>query len=247
MGLLGLLYPLITGSAHLIKGIQDWKSNKENSKTRLHQNGLTYTDSTGRSRLVKNDRIVVYHTNFAGDKCLYDATTHKMIRNFTQAQKYQFMSESKQAAIKKGLTAYKCEDSSFCKDTLHNDKQRELHIGERYRDIETDHMLVEKMINGFVYFFDMEDNCLLRLSDNELKYRKRNPDRVKNNMWGEEIDIDKFNEQRNAFKKKYFGKPKKDPDDFENIQDYFTMKNINMNKPIGVGVKVSLDPFVIKG
>lgn len=252
MGLMGLLYPLITGGANIAKGIRDWKLNSENSKTRRHQNGLTYTDSTGRSRMVGSDRIAVYHSNTAGDRCLYDAETHKMICNFTQRQRYAFMYESKKEAIARGLTAYLCEDKSTCNDVYHTDLTHTNHKGRRYRDIETDHLLCEKTINDFIYFYDIDDDCVLRLSDNELKLRKENPERVNEYRFGKkydrEFDIDEFNKKRNEFKNKYYSRIPSmydNPDDrFDCIQDKLTFKyHLYMND----NVYINIDPFVISG
>lgn len=162
--MLGILYEIGRGIIWVIGLGLEAHENNENKEKFRHKNGLTYTDNKGRSRLLSNNHIAMYHTYYHGeyaDYVLEDIESNVIVKNFTEEQR----KKEQEIALKKALDEHKttvCLDSNNYKKHIISEKGFR---GKRFKDLKTGEIYVIRKIKFRYYFMSIENGFIIRETD----------------------------------------------------------------------------------
>lgn len=211
----GLLYSLLVGGAHVVKGIQDTIENEEYKQKYRDDAAGIYYDNKMRMHDQKTGRIVSYDKDFkTGDVWLKDCLTCQRIRNVSQDETQRHYEKEKQKYLN-GTTARTYVQ--YGKDYHRNDKC----AGVRYKDLKNGKMYVVREIPGGYFSIDRQEcyigdtiKCLMDLetcqyirpTDKLLEYHFGKLDKIKASYKA----IEKANKEKN-----------------KNMEYYEKTKNIN--------------------
>ena len=228
MSLFGIAYAIMKAGSSVIVNARNSARNLYNKKHAMNQDGKTYIGYDGVPRIVGSGKKGAYSRNAAGDWILYDED-HKEVYNFTRTENNSRDRENRKVYGEKGKTIY----------LAHNN------WGEPcWKDVLTNHRVETTWVNGSPYYWDVEDMCLLRLTDDEIKHRKKNPEYLENKKY-EDVDIPKFN----ALLKEFKEKRRNDlsycfPGQNVATTQYNTFLGTN-SKKTNPGFYINYDPFII--
>ena len=227
MSLFGIAYAIMKAGSSVIVNARNSARNLYNKKHAMNQDGKTYIGYDGVPRIVGSGKKGAYSRNAAGDWVLYDED-HKEVYNFTRTENNSRDRENRKVYGEKGKTIYQAHNSwgELC-----------------WKDVETNHSVKTTWVNGSPYYWDVEDMCLLRLTDDEIKKRKK-PEYVENIKY-EDVDIPRFN----ALLKEFNEKQREDlsycfPGQNVSTTIYNTFLGTN-SKESNLGFYINYDPFII--
>ena len=183
----GLLYTLLVSTGLIANEIKEIKENAECKKKFVHPDGLTYIDSYGRSRLLSDNRLVIYTCDKNGDYILKE-TGGKLIKNFS--------AEERKTRERKVIEeARRCRNTTYCIDE-NNHKQEFGYHGKRFKDFKTGEVYVVRCIRNKYYYMNIATGFLVRKTDWQVK---RDLDNQNNSMYQKnfrDIDIEEFNKKQ---------------------------------------------------
>ena len=155
----GIFYLLFNGT---MSTIAKAKRSYDYCKARdeAHKKGrLTYNGFNGK-RLVSNDKSV-YITTRNGDKVLADLYTGEVYKNYTEEER----KEKEMLAESRGETVILVGYNEM--QEYNRNKAKTILINPDYRDTKTRKYYVTAIVNGLIFYMDIESGHLIRLADNQ--------------------------------------------------------------------------------
>lgn len=184
----GLLYTLFVTLGYVKKEFTESIENSKYKKIYKNTDGLTYTDTKGRSRLLSTNEIVFY-THSPNGEYILENISGEIIKNFTLEERQQKQKNSKEAAIYNQSSTYCIDENDH-----HNDWVCK---GKRFKDFKTGNIYVIRNIQGKYYYMDINNGFLVRKTDWQLQKEQEGMIHINTR----DIDIESFNNKQKTIKK----------------------------------------------
>lgn len=191
INIFGLIYTLFVSVGVFFHKLNEKNENKKNKINFRSADGLTYIDSKCRSRLLSNDKQVLYTYDKNGDYILKDMSGH-VYKNFSQEKRERELNERIYEAKNKNETTYCIDDNDH-----RNDWECK---GKRFKDFKTGDIYIIRYINYKYYYMNISNGLLVRETDWQIKQNRLNKDRVK--YLNDNLDIIIFNEKQKTITNK---------------------------------------------
>ena len=148
----GFLYALFGAGARGIAkvGGEINDANQQAKAKQLHQD--TFFDSKGKERWTSNGHNVYYAKNENGDRCYFDATNGKVLRNIDEEHRERKKNENLSKGIIFVGVYYK--DLSKAESKMIHD--RYMHLGHVKRNLINNKLYYEIHINGHLFYKNCE-------------------------------------------------------------------------------------------
>lgn len=186
-----MIYTIFVSIGAFFHSIKENKENEKGKSLYRHPDGLTYTDTKGRSRLLTNNEIVFYTHNKNGDYILVDVSGH-VYKKFSEDERVQKINERKEIAIKNNETTYCIDDNNHRNDWICQ--------GKRFKDFTTGDIYIIRYINYKYYYMNASNGMLVRKTDWQIKHDDLNKD--KNTYLNNDLNIEEFNEKQKNIQEK---------------------------------------------
>lgn len=185
----GLVYTALVSIGLIFHSHKEEKKNKKCKLLYQNPDGMTYTDSKGRSRLLSNDKLVFYTKNKNGDYILEDESGY-VYKNFSEDERKENLNIQRQCALNN-------QDTTFCIDD--NDRHEDwVCQGKRFQDLKTGEIYVIRCINYKYYYMNILNGMLVRETD----WQKKKDELYNNVKWYSNygVNIESFNEKQKDVK-----------------------------------------------
>lgn len=185
VNIFGLIYTLFVSVGVFFHKLNEKNENKKNKINFRSADGLTYIDSKCRSRLLSNDKQVIYTHDKNGDYILKDMSGH-IYKNFSQEKRERELNERIYEAKNKNETTYCIDDNDH-----RNDWECK---GKRFKDFKTGDIYIIRYINYKYYYMNISDGMIVRKTDKQIV-----SDKNTRLSYLRDIDINDFNEKQKKY------------------------------------------------